>query len=91
MLLHARADCAPPLVYFHEQSGALTLGAHGTQFSWVYRAVQEALTPEGVAISSLLTLKQARPPPSPHPTPPRPPPPPTRHVPASLIGRAPLP
>ena len=62
MLLHARADCAPPLVYFHEQSGALTLGAHGTQFSSVYRAVQEALTPEGVAICSLLTLKQARPP-----------------------------
>ena len=66
MLLHARADCAPPLVYFHEQSGALTLGAYGTQFSWVYRAVQAALTPEGVAISSLLTLKQAHPP-APHP------------------------
>ena len=87
MLLHARADCAPPLVYFHEQSGALTLGAHGTQFSSVYRAVQEALTPEGVAISSLLTLKQARRPPSPHPAHRFRP----RDTAASLVGRAPCP
>ena len=61
VLLHSRPDCAPPLVYFHEQSGALTLGAREAHYGWVYRAVQAALTPEGVAISSLLSLKQARP------------------------------
>ena len=46
---------------FHEQSGALTLGTDDARLRWVYRAVAEALTPEGVAICSLLTLKQARP------------------------------
>lgn len=60
VLLHARADCAPPLVHFHEQSGALTLGANDAQYGWVYTAVHVALTPEGVAISSLLSLKQVR-------------------------------
>ena len=60
VLLHARADCAPPLVHFHEQSGALTLGANDAQYGWVYKAVQAALTPEGVAISSLLSLKQVQ-------------------------------
>ena len=60
VLLHARADCAPPLVHFHEQSGALTLSANGVQYGWVYKAVQAALTPEGVAISSLLSLKQVQ-------------------------------
>ena len=57
MLLHAGAGCAPPPVFLHEQSdwGSFSLG-HGTKFSLAHSAVQEALTPEGVDISSLLTL-----------------------------------
>ena len=58
LLLRARADCARPPVYFHEQSGALTLYGEDEQSNALYRVVQAALTPEGVAIASLLTLKQ---------------------------------
>ena len=60
-LLRARADCARPPVYFHEQSGALTQQAEDEYAPALYRAVQSALTPEGVAIASLLTLKQVGP------------------------------
>ena len=60
LLLRARVDCAPPLVYFNDSSGALTLADDEAQHGWLYRVVAEALTPEGVAIASLLSLKQAR-------------------------------
>jgi hypothetical protein len=58
LLLRARVDCAPPLVYFNDSSGALTLADDEAQHGWLYRVVAEALTPEGVAIASLLSLKQ---------------------------------
>jgi len=65
LLLRARADCAAPICFFNEQSGALTLGGEEARFGSggggeeLYSLVQEALTPEGVAIASLLTLRQA--------------------------------
>ena len=57
MLLHARTSCPAPLVYFGEEAGALTLGARSKDFGHVFEQVQEALTPEGVAIGSLLSQR----------------------------------
>ena len=57
LLLHARTDCPAPIVYFDEDSGALTLGARAADFQWLFEAVQDALTPEGVAIASLLSQR----------------------------------
>jgi hypothetical protein len=54
LLLHARTDCPAPIVFFNEDAGALTLGAREAEFGWVFDLVQDALTPEGVAIASLL-------------------------------------
>eukprot|EP00308_Calcidiscus_leptoporus_P024210 CAMPEP_0119355014 /NCGR_PEP_ID=MMETSP1334-20130426/3942_1 /TAXON_ID=127549 /ORGANISM="Calcidiscus leptoporus, Strain RCC1130" /LENGTH=1106 /DNA_ID=CAMNT_0007368737 /DNA_START=103 /DNA_END=3423 /DNA_ORIENTATION=+ len=59
LLLRARADCAAPVTFFNEQSGALTLNGEESRFGWLHHLVHEALTPEGVAIASLLTLRQA--------------------------------
>jgi len=54
-VLRARVDCCAAVVLFSEASGALIcpLRAH----RWLYSAVIDALTPEGVAVASLLTLR----------------------------------
>lgn len=57
LMLHASVDCPAPLVYFDEESGAITLGAREAEYGHVFEAVQEALTPEGVAIASLLSQR----------------------------------
>ena len=60
LLLHARTDCPAPLVFFDDESGALTLGAREADFPGLFETVQEALTPEGVAIASLLSQRLVR-------------------------------
>ena len=60
LLLHARTNCPAPLVYFDEESGALTLSAREAEFGSIFEAVQVALTPEGVAIASLLSQRLVR-------------------------------
>ena len=57
LLLHARTDCPAPLIYFGEDCGALTLGAREADFGWLLELVHNALTPEGVAIASLLSQR----------------------------------
>ena len=57
LLLHARSDCPAPIVLFEEESGALTLGARRADFGGLYNYVRDALTPEGVAIASLLSQR----------------------------------
>ena len=57
LLLHARPSCPSALVYFSEEGGALTLGGSDADFGGLFEAVQEALTPEGVAIASLLSQR----------------------------------
>ena len=57
LLLHARTDCPSPLIYFGEECGALTLGAREADFGWLLELVHSALTPEGVAIASLLSQR----------------------------------
>lgn len=101
LMLHASVDCPAPLVYFDEESGAITLGARETEYGHVFEAVQEALTPEGVAIASLLSQRLVMLPLTPHcrvsrPSPGLPSSPLTwRYLPASLLhaltGIPPLP
>lgn len=57
LLLHARTECPAPLVFFCEESGALTLGGREAEFGRLLELVQDALTPEGVAIASLLSQR----------------------------------
>lgn len=57
LLLHARTSCPAPLVYFGDEAGALTLGAREKDFGGLFELVQAALTPEGVAIGSLLSQR----------------------------------
>ena len=57
LLLHARTECPAPLIYFGEECGALTLGAREADFGWLLDLVHSALTPEGVAIASLLSQR----------------------------------
>ena len=57
LLLHARTECPAPLIYFGEECGALTLGAREADFGWLLETVHSALTPEGVAIASLLSQR----------------------------------
>ena len=59
LLLHARTECPAPLLYFAEECGALTLGAREADFGWLLDQVHTALTPEGVAIASLLSQRLA--------------------------------
>jgi len=59
LLLHSRPDCPEPPIHFSEQAGALTLTGDERRFGWLYKVVHEALTPEGVAIASLLSQRQA--------------------------------
>ena len=66
LMLHASVDCPAPLVYFDEESGAITLGAREAEYGHVFEAVQEALTPEGVAIASLLSQRLVMLPLTPH-------------------------
>jgi hypothetical protein len=58
LLLHARPDCPEPPICFSEQAGALMLTGDEKRFGWLYSAVHDALTPEGVAIASLLSQRQ---------------------------------
>ena len=58
LLLHGRPDCPEPPICFSEQAGSLMLTGDERRFGWIYSAVHEALTPEGVAIASLLSQRQ---------------------------------
>jgi len=55
-LLRARVDCCAPVASFSEATGALVLLADEGH-RWLYDAVVDALTPEGVAVAALLTLR----------------------------------